>query len=79
MMKKLKRVKSSVLHFFTFALVLCVLVLACCSCQQMGETKAEGHRRHLRNVRVNQQQLNEDIDYLLLSDQPSKLTDKRVP
>ena len=43
------------------------------------ETTAEGHRRHKRTARINQQELVEDIDKALLLDKPSKLTDKRIP
>lgn len=50
-----------------------------CSSSQPGETAAEGHRRHQRVVRINQQQLMADIDTVLLLDEPSKLTDKRIP
>ena len=46
---------------------------------QLGETEAEGRRRHLRNRRINQQQLMEDIDRVMMFDKPSKLTDKRIP
>lgn len=47
--------------------------------EQPGETAAEGNRRHLRNARINQGELMADIDKFMLSDKPSKLTDKRVP
>ena len=46
---------------------------------QPGETEAEGRRRHLRNKRINQQSLMRDLDRMMLTDQPSKLTDKRIP
>ena len=46
---------------------------------QPGETEAEGRRRHIRNDRINQQGLSQDIDRALLLDKPSKLSDKRVP
>jgi hypothetical protein len=45
---------------------------------QLGETEAEGRRRHLRNKRLNQQQLMEDIDAFLLLDEPSRLTTRRI-
>lgn len=48
-------------------------------CAQMSETEAEGHRRHLRNARINHQQMMEDIDTFMLYDEPSALTDKRLP
>ena len=63
-------------------IILCVLVFLPCGCgffEQPGETAAEGHRRHLRNMRINQQAFMEDIDKVLLIDKPSKLTDKRIP
>jgi len=50
-----------------------------CSFQQPGETVAEGHRRHQRNLRINQQGMMADIDRVLLLDKPSKLTDMRIP
>lgn len=50
-----------------------------CSSTQPGETAAEGHRRHRRNLRISQQEMMADIDMVLLLDQPSKLTDKRIP
>jgi hypothetical protein len=63
-------------------IILCALVLLPCGCaffEQPGETAAEGHRRHLRNLRINQQEMMEDIDKVLLMDRPSRLTDKRIP
>jgi hypothetical protein len=50
-----------------------------CSFSQTGETTAEGHRRHQRVARINQQELIADIDNVLMLDEPSKLTDKRIP
>jgi hypothetical protein len=50
-----------------------------CSCSQLGETTAEGNRRHERNLRIDQQELVEDADESLLLDQPSRLSDKRIP
>ncbi|HEW79244.1 MAG TPA: hypothetical protein ENH34_04675 [Phycisphaerales bacterium] len=58
--------------------VLCTLVLWLSGCSQPGETTAEGHRRHIRNVRLNQQELVEDIDKAIHADKPSKLSDKRI-
>jgi hypothetical protein len=59
-------------------IVYCALIFLLCGCGQLGETEAEGHRRHLRNIRLNQQELMEDIDKAFLIDKPSKLTDKRI-
>jgi hypothetical protein len=63
------------------AAVLFVIVWlpAGCSVDQLGETRAEGSRRHHRILRINRQEMMADIDRLLLLDQPSKLTDKRIP
>ena len=71
---------------FVSKVVLTVIVLVfiflpcgCKSYEQMGETAAEGRRRHLRNQRIKQQQLMADLDSFMLIDKPSKLTDKRIP
>ena len=60
-------------------IVLCALVLLPCGCAQPGETAADGHRRHLRKLRIDTQEMMRDIDKVLLTDKPSKLTDKRIP
>lgn len=78
MMKRLsvsvcKVILAAVLGIFVF------LPSGCSSYEQPGETAAEGRRRHLRNQRVNQQEMMADIDTFLLLDQPSRLTDKRIP
>ena len=59
--------------------VLFLLPAGCNSYEQPGETAAEGRRRHLRNARINQGELMADVDKFMLSDKPSKLTDKRIP
>lgn len=66
--------------------VLCVILCAVLFCisgcaeyyAQPGETAAEGHRRHLRNLSINNQNLMYDIDKALLIDEPSKATDIRI-
>lgn len=60
-------------------LVLCFSAMYLAGCSQPGETMAEGHRRHLRNVSINHQEMMEDIDRVLLLQEPSRLTDKRIP
>ena len=77
-------VKST--SFLVVKVVLAVIIFAfvllpsgCKSYEQMGETAAEGRRRHLRNQRLNQQQLMADLDTFWLVDKPSRLTDKRIP
>ena len=76
--------KSVSISICTVVLVVALLVLVfmpfgCSSFSQPGETAAEGHRRHQRVARINQQELMADIDTVLLIDEPSKLTDKRIP
>jgi hypothetical protein len=73
-------------NLFISKIILTVVVIVfvflhcgCSSYEQMGETAAEGRRRHLRNQRINQQQLMADLDTFMLTDKPSKLTDKRIP
>lgn len=65
--------------FTILAVVLCALVFSLSGCAQPGETTAEGRRRHIRNLRIDNQGLAEDVDMFLLTDRPSKLTDKRIP
>ena len=59
--------------------VFFLLPSGCMPVDQVGETTAEGRRRHLRNARINQQMLMADIDKFMGSDRPSKLTDDRIP
>jgi hypothetical protein len=76
----MKSVSASV---YKVALVLILFLLVCitvgCSTAQLGESAAEGNRRHLRNLRIDQQTMMSDIDAVLLTDKPSRLTDKRIP
>lgn len=58
--------------------VIFMLVCYLAGCSQPGETTAEGKRRHLRNQRINQQEMMADIDKTLLLDKPSRLSDKRI-
>jgi hypothetical protein len=64
--------------FLLLAVLLCTATFWLGGCEQPGETTAEGHRRHLRNLSINQQNLNADIDKALLMDKPSNLSDKRI-
>jgi hypothetical protein len=63
------------------AVALCVLgmMLSGCSWQHPGETAKEVSQRHDRTLRLNNQMMLSDIDRVLLLDQPSRLTDKRIP
>ncbi len=69
------------LRFFTLAVaaLVSVLPLAGCSLRQPGETRAEVDRRHSRVLRVNNELMLSDLDRVLGLDQPSRLTDKRIP
>lgn len=65
-------------------IILCSLVFWLAGCgllktEQLGETAAEGNRRHQRNLRINQQELMGDIDRGFLFDEPSKATPRRIP
>jgi hypothetical protein len=61
---------------------LSVLVLFACGCgphPRLGETQAEAERRRIRNSRIAQQQLGEDIETCLLLKKPCRLSTKRIP
>jgi len=64
-------------------IILCGFVFLAYGCasyyERPGETAAEGHRRHIRNLRINQQELMQDIDAALLTDEPSELSELRIP
>jgi S-adenosylmethionine:diacylglycerol 3-amino-3-carboxypropyl transferase len=66
---------------FVLAGILGALALLpiACNTSQLGETEAEGARRHRRIHRINQSELMADIDRAMLLDEPSRLTDKRIP
>jgi hypothetical protein len=82
-MRSLERMKSLVFGGSALAVVLCVFVFSVGGCgswfAQPGETAAEGRRRHIRARAIDRQGFMADIDYALLTDEPSKLTDKRIP
>jgi len=62
-------------------IILCALVFCLAGCgffARPGETEAEGHRRHLRNLAINNQELMYDIDKALLIDKPSKASEVRI-
>ena len=84
--KMMKKVSVSI----SLVTILCSLIfwLAGCSCplprpplgcEQPGETRAEGHRRHKRNFWIERQEMMEDLDKVFLTDRPSKLSDRRIP
>ncbi len=72
--------RSLILRFFAVAAAACISVLVLAGCGgQPGETRAEVSRRHDRVVRLNGEMMRSDIDKVLMLDQPSRLTDKRLP
>lgn len=77
----MKSVSVSVCKLILVAtvLVFVFMPLGCNSLSQPGETAAEGNRRHNRISRLNQQGMMADIDAALMLDEPSRLTDKRIP
>ncbi|MBN1804255.1 MAG: hypothetical protein JW837_03300 [Sedimentisphaerales bacterium] len=76
MMKSISALKL-IQVVFLFALFL--VPFGCRSYAQMGETAAEGRRRHERTLQINRQEFMADLDAFLLLDKPSKLTDMRIP
>ena len=75
----MKRVSVIVVKIILAIILFVFLPCSCRSYEQMGETAAEGDRRHERNRRIQQQQMMSDLDRFLHLDKPSKLTDKRIP
>ena len=56
-----------------------LISLAGCSFEQQGETVAEGHRRHIRNLRLSRQQMMEDLDMALMTEKAPSLTSRSIP
>jgi hypothetical protein len=69
----MKRKCSLVFFLFVFA-----IMLTGCS-NQLGKTRDEVRREHARTIRINRQEIMEDLDRALLLDKPSLMTDKRIP
>ena len=71
---------KNVLVSIIVAIILCALMISVTGCfSQQGETAAEGHRRHLRKLRIDSKQMAEDIDAVMMTEQPSKLSELRHP
>lgn len=60
-------------------LALCLGFGGCSSWAQPGETALERKVRHNRILRANYHQMVEDIDKIWKLDEPSTLSDKRMP
>jgi len=72
--------KSTSARLILLSVLLCMIIVWVAGCgAQLGETRAEGSRRHSRVTRINTQELMSDLDRAFLWDKPSRLTDKRIP
>ncbi|MGB7581665.1 MAG: hypothetical protein WBL85_04365 [Sedimentisphaerales bacterium] len=60
-------------------LTLATMSMGCGLFDQQGKTADEVNRDHMRMLRVNHEQMMEDIDRALLLDKPSTLTEKQLP
>jgi hypothetical protein len=60
-------------------LTLAIFASGCGFFNHPGKTPAEVHREHVRMLRVNQQELVRDVDRTMHFDQPSKLSDMKMP
>ena len=74
------KMKNKLVHL---CLVMLLSMAFCvCGCSStiigQGETAAEGHRRHLRQLELARQGIADDFDAVLLTDQPTRLSDKRI-
>ena len=61
------------------ALCLCILwvaVFCLLGCSSPGETPSEIHKKHVRTLKNNTLQIQDDIDSVFLIDKPSKLSEK---
>ena len=75
-----KQRKGRTLRLFAWAVAVCFRALLLSGCWgRPGETAAEVNRRRARTIRLNHQMLRSDIEKALLLDQPSTLTDTRIP
>jgi hypothetical protein len=59
--------------------VVCAMMLLATGCANMGETKTEAKLRRNRVLRLDLQEMGEDINVALMLDRPNRLTDKRLP
>ena len=64
--------------FWFFCVIVVALALTGCAMEAPGETKAEVERRHERILENNKLQAQDDLDALMQTDRPSRLSDKVV-
>ena len=63
--------------FMTCCFLLgCAILLNLCGCSSPGETRTEVNERHMRVIKTQNRQIQDDMDAVLLLDRPSKLSDK---
>lgn len=76
------RIMKNIFVVMISCTLLCSLLFALGGCSeyyaQPGETAAEGHRRHLRNLSVNHQNMMRDLDVFWLSDKPDQATKIKI-
>jgi len=76
------KIMKNIFVLMISCILLCALLFALAGCSeyyaQPGETAAEGHRRHLRNLSVNHQNMMHDLDVFWLSDEPDKATKFKI-
>jgi hypothetical protein len=76
----MKRVSAFVSKVVLVALLGIFVVLPFgCGSTQLGETAAESRRRQARTLRINHTEMMADINSFLLLDEPSRLTEMRIP
>ena len=56
--------------------ILCIILSLVGCLSSPGETSSEVHRRHMRVIRNDALQIQDDVDAVLLLDKPSRLSDK---
>ena len=69
---------KNILVSITLGAILCMMVFWLGACSHLGQTKEQVKRNHIRNARLNRQEMAEDVDALFHLNEPSKLTDKRI-
>jgi hypothetical protein len=75
----LMRNKFAIITLAGLLLTIALLATGCGLFDQPGKTAEEVHREHLRMLQINQQEMMQDIDRTLYTDQSSRLTDKKIP
>lgn len=65
-------------RFIWIILAAVLLLVVGCGIHGQGETAAEGKIRHRRILRTAAQQMADDVDAVLLYDEPSKLSELRT-